>query len=102
MSDGLKVSDAVLEAASVHLADASRVMIEGNAALPAGPPATLTTLGEDIMRFVSGLSTSRLALADAAKTASMSVAGAMEDSSELDARLASALHSGFAVRRASR
>ena len=102
MSDGLKVSDAVLETAALHLAAASRVMIEGNAALPSGPPATLTTVDDDIMRFVSGLSTARLALADAAKTASASVTRVMRDSSELDARLANALHSGFAVRRGAR
>lgn len=102
MPEHLKISDAVLEAAAVHLASASRVMIDGNEALPSGPPSTLTTAGDDIMRFVSGLSTSRLALADAAKTASTGVAGIMHDSSELDARLANALYSGFAVRGAKR
>lgn len=98
MPEHLKISDVVLETVAMYLAAASRVMIEGNEALPSGPPATLTAVDGDIMRFVSGLSTSRLALADAAKTASMRVAGIMQDSADLDARLADALHSGFAVR----
>ena len=98
MPDGLKISDAVLEAAASHLVAASRVMIDGNQSLPAGAPATMTGAGEEIARFVTGLSTGRLALADAAKTASTGVAGIMSDSSDLDARLAGALYTGFAVR----
>ncbi|PRI10567.1 hypothetical protein [Leucobacter massiliensis] len=98
MSDGLNISDAALEAAGNSLVAASSAMTTANAAVPAGDFSSLSGIGGEVRAFLHGLQTGRLALADAAKTAAREVAAVMSESSRLDARMAEALSSGFALR----
>lgn len=97
MTDRLNIKDEVLKTAGAYLVSASSAMVEGNRAVPAGTLQSLSGIGGDVRRFLVGLHTARLALADAAKTTSVEVAGVMRDSSALDAYLAQALYTGFAV-----
>ena len=97
MSDQVKFTDATLETAGSHLVSVSVRMAEGNRSVPAAELESLTGIGGEVTRFLNGLNTARLALADGAKTASGEIAGVMRDSSDLDARMAADLYSGFAV-----
>lgn len=97
MTDQLNIKDDALEAGGFGLLSAAQVMTESRQTLPPGALESLTGIGGGVRRFLHGLQTGRLALADAAKTAGGEVAGAMRESSALDARIANSLYSGFAV-----
>lgn len=97
VSEQLNIRDDVLESAATFLALAAGVMVEGNRTIPRADLESMTGIGGEVRRFLTGLQTGRLALADAAKTAAGEVAGVMRDSSALDARMANALYAGFAV-----
>jgi uncharacterized protein YaiE (UPF0345 family) len=97
VSEQLNIRDDVLESAGTFLALAAGVMVEGNRTIPRADLESMTGIGGEVRRFLTGLQTGRLALADAAKTAAGEVAGVMRDSSALDARMANVLYAGFAV-----
>lgn len=94
----LRITDEELEYAGALLVSAASTMVENNESIPSGNIDSLTGIGAEVRGFLNGLQTARLALADAAKTAGGEVAGVMRDSSELDAFMATALFSGFAVK----
>lgn len=94
----LDINDDQLEYAGALLVLASNTMVTDNTSIPSGSLESLTGIGSEVRRFLNGLQTGRLALADAAKTSGEEVAGVMKDSSELDAFIASDLYSGFAVK----
>lgn len=94
----LDIKDEELEYAGALLVSASSTMVDDNESIPPGSLDSLTSIGDKVRRFLNGLQTGRLALADAAKTAGGEVAGVMRDSSELDAFMADSLYSGFAVK----
>ena len=98
MSDQLKITDATLETAGSHLVSASARMAEGNRSVPSAELESLTGIGGEVTRFLNGLNTGRLVFADGAKTASGEIAGVMRDSSDLDARMAADLYTGFSVK----
>lgn len=98
MADQLNIKDDALEAGGSGLVSAAQVMAQGNRAVPSGAWESLTGIGGGVRTFLHGLQTGRSALADAAKTAGGEVAGAMRESSALDALIANSLYSGFAVR----
>ncbi|RGE19475.1 hypothetical protein [Leucobacter sp. wl10] len=96
MAERLSIRDDALAAAGAFLVTAAGDLAAGRSAPPAAP-ASLTGIGGEVRGFLGGLQTGRLALADAAKTASEQIAGVMQDSSDLDARVARTLDAGFAV-----
>ncbi|MFT4232470.1 MAG: hypothetical protein QM606_06825 [Leucobacter sp.] len=97
MPDQLTITDDALHAAATSMVSASETMSEGNEVVPATNLESLTGIDGEVRRFLNGLQTGRLALADAAKTSAGAIAGVMSDSGELDARAAQALSPGFAV-----
>lgn len=97
MSGRLKLSDAELAEAGQALVAACSVMTSGGRTPDGGLPS-LTGIGPEVDLHVRGLMVARAALADAAKTASESVASVMHDSGALDAAIADALYEGFAVK----
>lgn len=94
----LDIKDDELEYAGALLVSASNTMVDNNESIPSGNLDSLTNIGGEVRRFLNGLQTGRMALADAAKTAGGEVAGVMRDSSELDAYMAETLYTGFAVK----
>ena len=99
MTEKLQVSDAVLGAAGAELVTAAARVLPRATHPPAGHFQSLTMIDDTVQQFNSSLLTAQAALADAAKTACAEVSSFMQQSGELDAKAAGALHSGFAVER---
>jgi len=98
MTVDIHLNDDALVRASMTLANAVNVMIEHNTTVPAHGIQGITGIGEQVDLFLRGLAAARVALGDAAKTASETLAMLMHDSAELDNYLASVLSDSFAAR----
>ena len=97
MSDSLRLTDAALSGAGRKLLEAAVGMLKNNVGRPAAVP-TVSGASADIDLYLRGFSVARAALADAAKSASLTVSATMEQSDALDAEIAAALPAGFALR----
>jgi hypothetical protein len=96
MTDALKLDGAELLAAGRLLIEASATMTSGDAG-DLGYLPSLTGIGAEVDRYLVGLGVARASLADAAKTASRTLASVTEESGELDALIAGSLPEDFAL-----
>ncbi len=97
MNDRLSLSDDSLTTAAIGLAQAARLLADGGSHRPSGWIPSLSDIGGEVDAFLLSVNVARDALADAAKSASHAASALMRDSSELDAKLAATLYSGFAM-----
>ncbi len=97
MDDGVILRDYVLEQAGSSLVAAAAHMLYRNVTRPTVALETVSGIGQEIDEVILGLQVGRLALADAARTASGAISKVMHASGELDALIATDLHAGFAV-----
>lgn len=97
MADQFSISDDRLSSAGVFLVAAAHVARDQSARLPDVEFESLSGIGEDVRAFAHGMRTAMLALADAGRTATDQISQLMRDASALDAHVASALGTGFAL-----
>lgn len=97
MTDALKLDGAELLAAGSLLIEAFATMTNGDADAHGTYLPSLAGIGAEVDRYLVGLGVARASLADAAKTASRTLASVTEESGELDALIAGSLPEDFAL-----
>ena len=102
MSGQLRLDDETLSQSGIALVTASYVMANENVARSMGQIDSVTGIGARVEHYLKGMSVARAALGDAAKTASLSVAMLMEESTVLDTFIGQQLASGFTLQKGKR
>ena len=97
MRDRFEIDDDSLLAAGSHLTHAAGAVIDGGFSPPQIDLPSVNGIGDRARWFLEGVGTARAALADAAASAGRAIAQVMQESAELDARLAAELGDGYAV-----
>ncbi|WP_053387122.1 hypothetical protein [Leucobacter japonicus] len=97
MADRFTISDDQLSSAGTFLVAAAHVARAQSTGVPTVEFESLSGIGDDVRAFVQGMRTGMLALADAGRTATDQISMLMRDASALDAQVASALGTGFAL-----
>lgn len=98
MPEAVNLNDSALQAAGAYLVQASSTMTSDDARRPSGDLPGLTDIGATVTVYLTGVNVARAALADGARTGSESVAGLMQESTELDHEITQTLGAGFALR----
>jgi hypothetical protein len=98
VGEHLRVNDVALGGAGEKLVAAACVLTEGGRRRVPHQLPSLTGLGGEVRLYLKGLQMAEEALAEAAKTASLAVAGMMQDSKVLDYRIGNLAENGFVGR----
>ena len=97
MSNHLSIDDQVLLTAGAALVYAAHQLSNDNVQRPEGDLHSLTGVGPTVSLFLDALNTARAALADAAHTASGSLAAVMREATQLDQQISASLGADYQV-----